>query len=121
MANGEKSHKLNFPDDLTEVYPEVTIKTKFISKRCEFLFEQKNNYIGVSYHENNARWQVYRHSKDEKRNIYNGTYKDEETAAHASDTLARKLMANGEKGHKLNFPDNHTEVCSEVCSEVTLT
>merc|ERR1712098_856582 len=43
-----------------------------------------------------------------------GTYKDEETAAHASDTLARKLMKNGEKGHKLNFPDDSTEVYPEA-------
>ena len=43
--------------------------------------------------------------------VYNGTiYKDEETAARASDTLARKLMANGEQNHRLNFPDNNTEV-----------
>ena len=28
--------------------------------------------------------------------------------------MARKLIANGEKGHKLNFPDDHTEVYSEV-------
>jgi hypothetical protein len=40
-------------------------------------------------------------------------FKDEETAAHATDTLARKLMANGEKNHKLNFPDDNTEVYAE--------
>merc|ERR1712098_463723 len=51
--------------------------------------------------------------KNEKKNVYNGCYKDEETAAHASDTLARQLIANGEKGHKLNFPDDHTEVYPE--------
>ena len=45
---------------------------------------------------------------------YNGRYDNEETAAHASDTLARKLMSNGEQGHKLNFPDDDTKVFPEV-------
>jgi hypothetical protein len=48
--------------------------------------------------------------QNSKKIIYNGIYKDEETAAHASDTLARNLMANGEDDHKLNFPDDDTEV-----------
>merc|ERR1712098_951599 len=74
MKNGEKGHQLNFPDDHTEVYP-----------------EQKTNFFGVSYSEIKARWNAYRYSKNEKKNIFNGSYKDEETAAHASDTLARKL------------------------------
>lgn len=34
---------------------------------------------------------------------------DEETAARASDILARKLIANGEKHHKLNFSDDSNE------------
>ena len=43
--------------------------------------------------------------------VSNGcNYENEETAAHASDTLARKLMENGEKALKLNFPDDYTEV-----------
>ena len=46
--------------------------------------------------------------------ICNGRYESEETAAHASDTLARKLMTNGEQGHKLNFPNDDTEVFPEV-------
>ena len=46
--------------------------------------------------------------------LYNGCYDDEKTAAHASDTLARQLMENGEQGHKLNFPDEYTEVHWEV-------
>jgi len=100
IANGEKGHKLNFPDDDTEVYPE---KHKFSS-----------NYIGVSYNKINARWQVQRWSKNENHKMfYNGSYKEEETAANASDSLARKLIANGEKGHNLNFPDDGTEVYSE--------
>merc|ERR1712058_148660 len=74
----------------------------------EYVKENKktSNYFGVSYNENKAKWVAYRRSKNEKKNVFNGTYKDEETAAHASDTLARKLMVNGEKGHKLNVPDD---------------
>merc|ERR1712096_220658 len=79
MANGEQNHKLNFPDDDTEVNPE----TKQTSSR----------YIGVTYIQTQERWQVGRHSKNENKNCYNGYYEDEETAAHASDTLARKLIA----------------------------
>merc|ERR1712098_880548 len=93
IRNGEKGYKLNFPDDHTEVNP-----------------EQKNNYFGVSYNKLRATWDVCRYSKNEKKNLHNGTYKDEEIAAHASDTLARKLIENGEKGHKLNFPDDNTEL-----------
>merc|ERR1712058_67044 len=54
-----------------------------------------------------------RRSKKENKTLYNGNYDDEETAAHASDTLARKLMKNGEQDHKLNFPDDDTEVYPE--------
>merc|ERR1712098_544332 len=96
IENGEKGHKLNFPDDHGEVYP-----------------KQKTNNFGVFYNKLRKTWYASRHSKNDKRNVTNGTYRDEETAAHASDTLARKLMANGEKGHKLNFPDNGTEFCPE--------
>ena len=46
--------------------------------------------------------------------IHNGcSYSTEEEAAHASDTLARKLIANGEQGHKLNFSDDDTEVFAD--------
>jgi len=91
MANGELNHKLNFPDEDTEVYPE---KTNF------------SEYTGVSYSEPNAGWFAQIWTKHEKKLVHNGTYKDEQTAAHASDTLARKLMANGEQNHRLNFPDD---------------
>ena len=64
--------------------------------------------------ENVAKWYAYRRSKNEKKTVYNGSFTDEETAAHASDTLARKLIANGETHHKLNFPDDDTEVYAEV-------
>merc|ERR1712098_500377 len=93
IADGEKSHKLNFPDDDTEVYP-----------------KQQNKYFGVNYHADEAKWYAYRRSKNQKKIVYNGSFKDEVTAAHASDTLARKLIANGETHHKLNFPDDDTEM-----------
>jgi hypothetical protein len=93
IANGEKGHKLNFLYDGTE--------------------KQTSHYIGVSYNKHRETWCAFRRRKKESSNAYNGTYKDEETAAHASDTLARKLIANGEKSHKLNFPDNDTEFWAE--------
>jgi len=93
MAFGEQNHKLNFLDDNTEVYPE----------------EKDSEYAGVYYNENSRRWRAKRWSKIDKKSLSNGSYDDEITAAHASDSLARKLIANGEKGHKLNFPDDHTE------------
>merc|ERR1712098_640968 len=98
-ANAEKGHKLNFPNDDTEVFPE---KKKFSSQ-----------FVGVVYNINISKWQARRHSKHEKRILYNGYYDNEKTAAHASDTLARKLITNGEEGHKLNFPNDETEVLPE--------
>ena len=65
---------------------------------------------------NTSKWRVQRWSKNKL--FYNGHYDDEETAAHASDTLARKLMKNGEQNHKLNFPEDDAEVYPQ---EVTLT
>merc|ERR1712098_79432 len=93
--NGGQNHKLNFPDDDTEVFPENTKTSKF---------------IGVSYDTLKERWIAQRRSKNAMKMVYNGRYESEETAAHASDTLARKLMKNGEQNHKLNFPDDDTEV-----------
>jgi len=95
MANGEKNHILNFPYENTKVHPERTRISK---------------YFGVVYSASDKRWIARRWSKRENRTFNNGTYKDEETAAHASDTLARKLMVKGEKGHKLNFPNHKNEV-----------
>merc|ERR1712098_25590 len=96
MANGEQNHKLNFSDDETEVFP----KEKKTSSQ----------FIGVSYDVNESKWRAQRCSKLHKKTIYNGIYENEETAARASDTLARKFMANGEQAHKLNFPDDNTDV-----------
>jgi len=96
MENGEQGHKLNFPDDHTEVHPEKTFTSEF---------------IGVTY--KNLKWCVRRYSKNEKKMVFNGYYDNEETAAHASDTLARKLMENGEQSHKLNYPGDHTDVHPE--------
>jgi len=96
MANAEQDHKLNFPDDHTEVYKEKK--------------QTSSKYTGVSYNEATAKWQVSRWSKNEKKMFSNGSYEDEKTAAHASDTLAIKLMKNREHGHKLNFLDDNTKV-----------
>merc|ERR1712098_158119 len=100
LANGEQDHKLNFPEDDSEVFPEKT-KTK------------SSQYTGVSYNTITSKWQAQRRSKPEKKDVYNGRYETEEAAARASDLVARKLMANGEQGHKLNFPDDDTEVFPE--------
>ena len=62
---------------------------------------------------NTSKWRAHRHSKHEKTVLYNGSYDNEKRAARASDTLARKLIINGEKGHKLNFPNDETEVFQE--------
>merc|ERR1712098_592913 len=101
MENDEQKHKLklNFPD-----------------VHCEIYREKKNiapKYIGVNYNKRDSKWYARRLSRNQKKMVYNGGYDDEETAAHASDTLAIKLMKNGEQGHKLNFPDDHTEVYPE--------
>jgi len=104
MENGKQKLELNFPDECTEVYPEKD--ERFSSK-----------YIGVSYNKRDSKWSVRRYSKSEKKTAYNGYYDDEETAAHASDTLARKLMENGEKNHKLNFVDDDTQVYKEKNKE----
>merc|ERR1712098_786749 len=69
--------------------------------------------IGAIYNKRDSIWGAQRCSKEKNKLVYNGSYKNEETAAHASDTLARKLIARGEKGHKLNFADNQTEVYAE--------
>merc|ERR1712098_125368 len=97
MENGKQKLKLNFPEDHTELH----------SKK------KKSKFIGVSSNERKSKWFAQRRSKNEKKIVFNGYYEDEETAAHASDTLVRQLMENGEKNHKLNFPDNHTEVYPE--------
>merc|ERR1712098_601664 len=95
--NGEQNFKLNFPDDNTEVNKKTAL----------------SKFIGVSYNESHSRWIAQRRSKKEKKPVYNGCYKDEETAARASDTLARKLTENGEQNHKLNFPGDYTEIYTE--------
>lgn len=99
MHNGEQNRKLNFPDDNTEVYPQEKTKT--------------SKYVGVYYIESLKRWLVQRYSKTERKLSSNGIYNDEKTAAHASDTLARTLIVNGEHSHKLNFPEKYNEVYPE--------
>merc|ERR1712098_195096 len=75
---------------------------------------KSSKHNGVYYRKRDARWIAMRRSKKQKKCIFNGTYKNEEIAAHASDTLARKLMRDGESNHYLNFPDDETEVKSKV-------
>ena len=65
----------------------------------------------MSYDKKLSKWIARRYSKDNSKRLPNGYHDDEETAAHASDTLARKLMENGqEQSHKLNFPEDETVV-----------
>jgi len=95
MANGEQGHTMNFPNNETEVFIEKTTSSR---------------YIGVNYIVSRSKWQAARRSKLEKKTLCNGRYDNEETAARASDTLAMKLITNGEQGHTLNFPNDETEV-----------
>ena len=90
-------------------------KHRKYSQRKSGDFEKKENssHIGVFYREDTSKWQAKRRSKHEKKTIYNGSYDNEETAAHASDTLARRLMSKGEHDHTLNFPLDDTEVQHE--------
>merc|ERR1712098_396811 len=97
MKNGEQNHRLNFPEDDTEVYPEDK--------------KTSSKFIGVSFNNKKSNWRVERRSKN--KTLFNGHFDDEETAARASDTLARNLMKNGGQNHKLNFPEDHTEVYPE--------
>ena len=65
------------------------------------------------YNKAHKTWSAKRRSKYEKKTVSNGNYKYEDAAAHASDTLARKLMENGEQNHILNFPEDDTKVFPE--------
>jgi hypothetical protein len=89
----------------------VEVLVKIEEDEC---FKTNSNYIRVSYRNSLSKWRAYRWSKNENKLFHNGVYKNEETAAHASDTLARKLIANGEKHHKLNFSDDDTEVKNKL-------
>merc|ERR1711964_714263 len=101
MKKGENGHELSFPNDETEVRAEKK--------------EKSSKYLGVSWSTSNSRWLVSRRSKIQRKTIYNGTFNSdlETKAAHASDTLAKKLKKNGENGHELNFPNDEREVRTE--------
>merc|ERR1712098_540217 len=71
---------------------------------------KKSEYRGVSYRKETSKWRACRRSKNDNKMVWYGYYDDEETAARASDTLARTLMQNGKQNLKLNFPDDRTEV-----------
>jgi hypothetical protein len=74
-----------------------------------------SQFIGVSWYKRDSKWYASRWSKIQCKMIYNGYFKaDEETkAAYESDTLARALIADGRENHKLNFPNDETEVWAE--------
>ena len=117
IANSEEGHNLNFPNDDSEVFPEkVTQRQKSYFKNYNCLTFEKtfsSQFVGVVYDATTSKWRANRKSKHEKKTVCNGCYDNEETAAHASDTLARKLTVNGEQGHKLNFPNDDSEVFPE--------
>merc|ERR1711964_659436 len=94
MKNGEK-HKLNFPNDETEVWKEKN--------------ENSSKYLGVWWSKRNSKWLASRWSKSQGKMIHNGHFNQEMKAAHASDTLAKMLMKHGEKRHELNFPGAEPE------------
>jgi len=79
--------------------------------------KRTSKYIGVSYNKKNSKWNAQRRSKEDNKVFSYGHYDDEITAAHASDTLTRKLMKNCKRKLKLNFPDNHNEVYPEQCNQ----
>ena len=85
--------------------------------QSNLIFEEEpsSKFIGVSWNKSHSKWQVSRWSKIQGKTIYNGRYnRNEETkAAHASDTLAKELIADGEENHKLNFLNDETEVWAE--------
>jgi len=95
-----------------------TLLSESIEKRknvehLEKIQVASDTFIGVSLDILLNEWVAHRHSTKEDHRFITGTYQDEETAAFASDCLARKLIANGEKGHKLNFPDVLSESQNE--------
>jgi hypothetical protein len=78
-----------------------------------FATDEKETKESEPKNKQTLRWQAVRWSKNENKTVHNGTYKNEETAARASDALARKLIANGEKDLEFNLPDDDTAVYPE--------
>jgi hypothetical protein len=100
-------------ETITENNAENLIFVKIEEDEYTKTNKKTSKFIGVCYDKSKTRWTAQRRNKSERKNVVNGSYKDEETAAHASDTLARKLMKNGERNLKLNFPDDKSEVFPE--------
>merc|ERR1712098_661110 len=95
MNNGEHRHMLNFPDENIGLHVGQ-------DGTCLFYLGIYQTIAGHRF----KRWQAHRWNKDEARTDSNACcYKNEETAAHASDTLAKQLSRNGQQGHKFNFPE----------------
>jgi len=111
MENGEEG--LNFPNHDMEMLPHEGADIIVKIEEDEYMYvkrEKTSEFIGVGWVKKASKWRVSRRSKAEKKIVYHGCYDHEEAAAHASDTLARKLMNKGEVGHKLNFPDDETNM-----------
>ena len=73
----------------------------------------------MTHDKTTSKWRAQRWSKNNNKKVSKGYYDDENLAAHASDTLARKLMESGEKKHKLNFSDNRNEAVTAVHEKFT--
>ena len=79
-------------------------------KRSHPVGPRKSDFVGVSWYKNSRQWRVYVHHTGEKHQL--GRFDDEQEAARAFDTAARRLRPKGEahggrSGNQwwcLNFP-----------------
>jgi hypothetical protein len=101
IANGERGHRLNFPNDKEK--EELSLADGETKRR------KVSEYIGVYYNRKHNVWRASRQSKTKRKMVHNGSYRDQETAAQASDALARFLMANGDTNLKMNFREENIE------------
>ena len=79
-------------------------RSKCRTRKCH------SKYLGVTWVAAVKKWQA------SASHVYLGRYNDEEMAAKAYDTYARKIYGNFAK---LNFPDIHEEVCFVVRQKKT--
>jgi hypothetical protein len=91
-------------------------KRKGAPLRCVERNLGNSKYFGVTYNPRKAIWNAKRWNKGEKKWAHHGSFKSQETAAHASDVLARTLLVGDKElgrfrqNHQLNFPDENTEI-----------
>jgi len=145
-ANGEKHHKLNFPETPamkrkrtgSNTYSDDFMNVRFVpctesavkcpnnhaleqltTKVADYDCDGCGNYCRSPFMAmfgcRKCDFDLCENCKNfhkNKKNSYR-TYKSELAAARASDALVRKLMKNGEKGHKLNYPGDDTELHGE--------